>query len=113
MVCAIIFCEEQMRKIFRLKQGVTKFDLCDTIKLECHEYQTENIPESYYMVQEQSEKGRNQTSYWKSVYEVAGVAFGDASFLEENLKRIDQYWYKAYDVHEMVILAILSPICCC
>ena len=80
MVCANVFGKEQMRKIFRLKQGATKFDLCDTIKLECHEYQTENIPESYYMVQEQSEKGRNQTSYWKSAYEVAGVDLGNASF---------------------------------
>ena len=113
MVCANVFGEEQMRKIFRLKQGATKFDLWDTIKLECHEYQTENIPQSYYTVQEQPERGRNQTSYWKSAYEVTFIDLGDASFKEENLKRIDQYWYKVYDVHKMVILAILSPIYCC
>ena len=67
-----------MRKIFRLKQVATKFDLCDAIKLEC-QCQTENIPESYYMVQEQSEKVRNQTSFWKSTYEVAGIDLEDAN----------------------------------
>ena len=104
MVCANVFGEEQIRNIFGLK------DLRDTIKLESHEYQTENIPE--YMVQEQSEKDSYQTSYWKSAYEVAGIDLGDASFKEENFKRIDQYWYKVYDVHKIVILAILSPMYC-
>ena len=113
MVCANVFGGKQVRKISRLKQDTTKFDLCDTIKLECYEHQTENIPESSYMFQEQSEKGRNQTSYWKSAYEVAGINLGDTSFKEENFKRIDQYWYKVYDVHKMVILAILSPIYYC
>ena len=111
IVCGNVFGEEQMRKIFRLKQGATKVDLCDTIKLECHEYQTENIPESYYMVQEQSEKGRNQT-YWKSAYGVAGIDMGDANFKEENFRRIDQYWFKVHDMHKMVIFAIPSPIYC-
>ena len=63
MVCDNVFGGGQMTKIFSLKQGATKFDLCDTIKLECHEYQTENISESYYMVQEQSGKGKGETKH--------------------------------------------------
>ena len=57
IVCGNVFGEEQMGKMFRQKQGATKFDICDTVKLECHEYLAENIPKSYYMVREQSEKG--------------------------------------------------------
>ena len=52
-------------------------------------------------------------SYWKSAYEVTGIDLSDASFKEENFKRIEQYWYKVYDMHKMVIVAILSPIYCC
>lgn len=82
MVCAYVFGEEQIRKIFRQNQGATKFDLRDAIKLECQVYQTEHIPQSYYM--EQSEKRENRTCYWRSAYGVAGIDLGYANFQEEN-----------------------------
>ena len=56
---------------------------------------------------------KKEETNWKSAYEVAGIDLGDTSFKEENFKRIDQYWYKVYHVHKMVILAILSPIYYC
>ena len=67
-----------MRKIFRMKQVAMKFDLCDANKWKCH-CQTENIPVSFYIVQKHSEKGRNQTSYLRSTYEVAAIDSEDAN----------------------------------
>lgn len=73
MVCAYVFGEEQVRKIFRQNQGATKFDLRDAIKLECQVYQTTHFTVILYGA---VRKRENRTCYWRSAYGVAGIDLG-------------------------------------
>ena len=91
IVCAYVFGKEWMRKMFRLKQGATKF--------ECQVYQREIIPEPCYMVQEQSEKVRNQTTYRKSVSRVV-LIWIMWILPEENFRSIDE---DCYNIHIIFI----------
>ena len=48
-------------------------EVCDGIRNEWREYQTETIPETYFLKEENSSQGRRQTSYWEKAFELAGV----------------------------------------
>lgn len=52
----------------------SKEDVVDGIKTEWREYQTEVIPDNYFMVSNGVTSGWKQVSYWEYAFEVAGIA---------------------------------------
>jgi len=81
--------------VFQVKSGTTLDRLCDIIKLEASQYQTELIDPSLALIDKNDLKGSNreQKTYWKKAYEIAGIETQENE-TENNYKRIDDYWLK-------------------
>ena len=88
--------KEQISKIFQVKSGTTLDGLCDVINLEANQYQTEVIDPSLALVDQNDEKksNREQKTYWKKAYEIAGIECQKNEEIENSYRRIDEYWLK-------------------
>ena len=78
--------------MFEIKNERTIDGLCDIIKTEFRSYQTESIPNNYFMKNDEPKQSntQNQQSYWKYAYGVAGIE--EHSVEETKFRRIDDYW---------------------
>ena len=87
--------KHQLSKVFQVQSGTTLDGLCDIIKLEADQYQTQVIDPSLILVDKKDVKrsNREQKTYWDNAYQIAGVECQDHE-TENNVKRIDEYWLK-------------------
>ena len=83
-------------RIFHREAESTKYDLVDIVKRQLMEYQTEIIPEHFYL-EDQSTSHRVQPSYWRAAYGIAGVELATKDE-ESSLKSIDEYWTQIHKI---------------
>ena len=75
----------------------SKQDISDSVRREWTEYQTEIISEGFYMKQDTDKfNSREQPSYWREAYGVAGVEY---QVEKSKFIRIDKYWLKVFTYH--------------
>ena len=87
--------ETAIRNVF--KTDGSKFQVCDIVKKEFAEYQTEVIPESFYLVPKKDVAGRQQNSYWDQAYREAGI-YLKIEEEESGSCRVDDYWFKVQSI---------------
>ena len=94
--------DDAMHEAFNLKREKTKYDLIDMIRDQFQQYQTENIPESFYKLEEEPKKHtyKQRSSYWKQAYEIAGICDDDVDENDGQFKRIDDYWLQISNIRD-------------
>ena len=80
-----------MRRYFKLGSTATKFDLCDVVKKEFREYQTQKVEDKDEGSHEK--KRRLQYLYWKYAYGLLDIEQTTEKSSEQCTK-IDDYWLK-------------------
>ena len=84
----------------------SKNDILDSVRRQWTEYQTEVISEDFYMKQDTDKfNSRDQPSYWRDAYGVAGVEYQAE---ESKFIRIVKYWLKVFTYHYSLKIQ-LSP----
>jgi len=79
-----------MRITFELKENDNENDLCDLIKRQATEYQTETLPK---LDQLENDVQRKQNSYWKYAYGLVGIDVeNEMQQQADKSVPIDQYW---------------------
>jgi len=77
--------QKSMRITFELKENDNENDLCDLIKRQATEYQTETLPKL--------DVQRKQNSYWKYAYGLVGIDVeNEMQQQADKSVPIDQYW---------------------
>ena len=80
-------------KVFHTQPTLQTEDICDLVRSQWKLYQTECVPEEFYVEHvEESDKGKIQDSYWQRVEEEFGLGITASDKEDRQMKRIDDYW---------------------
>ena len=82
--------KDAMKEYFGLKMEQNENDLCDVVKKEATEYQTEVLPQ-ISSNKDQPASSRVQPSYWKYAYGLIGI---EPLPPEQTSLPIDEFWEK-------------------
>ena len=80
-------------KVFHRQPTIKTEDICDLVRSQWKLYQTECVPEEFYVEHVgESNKGKMQDSYWWRIEEEFGLGITASDKEERQMKRIDDYW---------------------
>ena len=80
-------------KVFHTQPTLKTEDICDLARSQWQLYQTECVPEEFYVEHVgESNKGKMQNSYWRCVEEEFGLGITASDKEERQMKSIDDYW---------------------
>ena len=88
--------EDNLKKLFDVKNEFSKHEIMDQVKVEYKYYQVENLSDGFYELTADKDGNVNRNrrpSYGKNAYSLLNI---DITQSQSSYCRINEYWWKVY-----------------